>query len=182
VDQAKSSRSELEATTESQEPLVFQSTPLIELNQTDLTGTRIMKCCRPIPGDEIIGYIKRGGGVSVHRTDCSRLPNDPYRLINIEWKSIDQIRYAVDLIIECHDRPGILGEITTAIAGFQVNIREGKFGPILADRSKDTINCQFEEDGFGFERLTVEVTGLEQLDQLLDAVRNLEGITKIARA
>ena len=182
VDQAKNSRSELEVTIESQKPLVFQSTPLIELNQIDLTGTRVMKCCRPIPGDEIIGYIKRGGGVSVHRTNCSRLPNDPDRLINIEWKSIDQIRYAVDLIIECHDRPGILGEITTAIAGLQVNIREGKFGPILADRNKDTINCQFEEGGAGFERLTVEVTGLEQLDQLLDAVRNLEGVTKIVRA
>ena len=168
--------------TEGEGKLVFQSTPLIELSQEDLAdSTRIMKCCRPIPGDEIIGYIRRGRGVSIHRSDCSRVVNEPNRLVDIEWKSLDQMRCPVDISIECYDRPGILGMITTVIAEQKINIREGKFGPLLTDKGKNTLSYRFEGDEIGFERLTLEVAGLDQLNQIMDLIREVEGVTRVAR-
>jgi len=162
--------------------LVFQSTPLIELSQEDLAdSTRIMKCCRPIPGDEIIGYIRRGRGVSIHRSDCSRVVNEPNRLVDIEWKSLDQMRCPVDISIECYDRPGILGMITTVIAEQKINIREGKFGPLLTDKGKNTLSYRFDGDEIGFERLTLEVAGLDQLNQIMDLIREVEGVTRVVR-
>ncbi len=168
--------------TEGEGKLVFQSTPLIELSQEDLAdSTRIMKCCRPIPGDEIIGYIRRGRGVSIHRSDCSRVVNEPNRLVDIEWKSLDQMRCPVDISIECYDRPGILGMITTVIAEQKINIREGKFGPLLTDKGKNTLSYRFEGDEIGFERLTLEVAGLDQLNQIMDLIREVEGVTRVVR-
>ena len=140
-----------------------------------------MKCCRPIPGDEIIGYIRRGRGVSIHRSDCSRVVNEPNRLVDIEWKSLDQMRCPVDISIECYDRPGILGMITTVIAEQKINIREGKFGPLLTDKGKNTLSYRFEGDEIGFERLTLEVAGLDQLNQIMDLIREVEGVTRVAR-
>jgi len=162
--------------------LVFQSTPLIELSQEDLVdSTRIMKCCRPIPGDEIIGYIRRGKGVSIHRAGCNRLVNEPNRLVDIEWKPADQMTFPVDIVIECYDRPGILGEITTTIAQKNINIREGKFGPLLNDRSKESPSYRFEGGEIGFERLRIEVSELSQLNQIMERIRDVEGVTKVDR-
>ena len=162
--------------------LVFQSTPLIELSQEDLVdSTRIMKCCRPIPGDEIIGYIRRGKGVSIHRAGCNRLVNEPNRLVDIEWKPADQMTFPVDIVIECYDRPGILGEITTTIAQKNINIREGKFGPLLNDRSKESPSYRFEGGEIGFERLRIEVSELSQLNQIMERIRDVEGVTRVDR-
>lgn len=86
----------------------------------------LAKCCNPIPGDQIIGYITRGKGVSVHRADCPnvlREGNDMMRIIDVSWDiSTDQMSYPVTIELGCYDRQGILTEILSRISDAKINI------------------------------------------------------------
>ena len=85
--------------------------PAVQLEDgIDAAMVRIMKCCTPIPGDTIIGYITRGRGISIHKEDCLRLANEPERIVNVEWKSADQVTYMAQISVECEDAPGMIGE------------------------------------------------------------------------
>jgi len=76
---------------------------------------QMAKCCKPIPGDDIIGFITKGKGITIHRTHCISLAkyNEKYpeRLIQAEWKTQDTQKYIVDLYIEAHDRQGLLRDL-----------------------------------------------------------------------
>ncbi len=83
----------------------------------------LAQCCKPIPGDEVIGYITRGKGISVHRVDCPNLKDfDPERLIEVKWEKPDGKAYPAHLYIVAHDRKGLLASITAAIAEAESNI------------------------------------------------------------
>ena len=84
---------------------------------------RFAKCCDPLPGDDIIGYISRGRGVTVHRARCPRVGAiDPERLINVEWSGETAEQRAVRISIVCSDRPGLLAAISKSLATSDVNI------------------------------------------------------------
>lgn len=147
-------------------------------NNIDLGMMRIMKCCNPIPGDQVVGYLTRGRGVSVHRAGCIRILEEPERLLVVKWleKSMSENGnhppdvYPVKILVECSDRPGMLGEITTAIAQYKVNIRCGTFQP-------STIHL----DATAADNLTIDVTGAEQLDKVMEAIRQLKGVQRVIR-
>jgi GTP pyrophosphokinase len=147
-------------------------------NNIDLGMMRIMKCCNPIPGDQVVGYLTRGRGVSVHRAGCIRILEEPERLLAVKWleKSMSENGnhppdvYPVKILVECSDRPGMLGEITTAIAQYKVNIRCGTFQP-------STIHL----DATAADNLTIDVTGAEQLDKVMEAIRQLKGVQRVIR-
>ncbi len=85
------------------------------------------KCCNPVPGDEIIGYVTRGRGVSIHTTDCPGLVSlevDPERRIDVQWDVSRKTPHTVRILVETVDRPGVLAKITSAIAECKVNISE----------------------------------------------------------
>ena len=155
------------------------SAPAVKLeNDIDLGMTRIMKCCNPIPGDQVVGYITRGRGVSVHRAGCIRVLDEPERFVSVSLpeKSSDKNGshppdiYPVKIFVECSDHPGMLGEITTAIAKYKVNIRSGNFQPSI-ERLEATASDHF----------TIDVTGAGQLEEVMQAIRRLKGVQRVTR-
>ena len=153
--------------------------PDIQLeNDIDLGMIRIMKCCNPIPGDQVVGYLTRGRGVSVHRSGCIRILDEPERLLAVKWSEKPPSEngnhppaiYPVKILVECDDQPGMLGEITTVIAQYKVNIRCGNFQP-------STIHL----DATAADNLTIDVTGAEQLDKVMEAIRQLKGVQHAIR-
>ena len=156
-----------------------ESPPAVQLeNDIDLGMIRIMKCCNPIPGDQVVGYLTRGRGVSVHRSGCIRILDEPERLLTVQWNEKPSSEngnppppiYPVKILVECNDRPGMLGAITTAIAQYKVNIRSGKFEPSAV-----------HHDAEASDNLTIDVTGAEQLDEVLQAIRGLKGVQRVTR-
>ena len=157
----------------------LESPPAIQLeNDIDLGMIRIMKCCNPIPGDQVIGYLTRGRGVSVHRAGCIRILDEPERLLDVKWHEkppsengdYPPLVYPVKILVECNDRPGMLGEITTAIAQYKVNIRSGTFQPSAV-----------HIDSEASDNLTIDVIGAQQLDEVLQAIRHLKGVQRVTR-
>ena len=144
-----------------------QSTPTIELEGIDLDVARIMKCCHPIPGDEIIGYLTRGRGISIHRANCPRIINEPERILDIEWTPVGNLTYPAPIIVECDNRPGMLADITTLIAQYKVNI--------------DTIGSHRLNRETGYDQFTLEVNGIEQLEAIMESIRYLKGVRSVTR-
>ena len=154
------------------EKVVHRPEPTIQLeNGIDLGMVRVMKCCNPIPGDDIIGYLTRGRGVSVHRAECVRLLDEPERFVSVNWQPEAGTNFPAQIYVECDDKPGMLGEITTAIAKFQVNIREGNFKPSTKTTIDDTATDYF----------TLDVSGVDQLREVMEAVKSLKGVEKVDR-
>ena len=169
---------------EKKQPPVPDSVPAIQLEDgIDIAIVRVMKCCQPIPGDEIVGYITRGRGVSMHKAECLRILDEPERMIHVEWKFVEGVTYPVAIVVACDDRPGMLGEITTLIAQCKVNIRAGNFGTVEAmkHRSSSGAAHQPESNGTAYDRLTLEVTGVEQLEFVIAAIRRLKGVQWVTR-
>ena len=153
--------------------------PAIQLeNDIDLGMMRIMRCCNPIPGDQVVGYLTRGRGVSVHRAGCIRILDEPERLLSVEWLDKSASKngnhppdiYSVKILVECSDQPGMLGKITTAIAQYKVNIRSGTFQP-------STERLDFTAS----DNLTLDVTGAEQLEDVMQAILRLKGVQRVTR-
>ena len=156
-----------------------ESPPAVQLeNDIDLGMIRVMKCCNPIPGDQVVGYLTRGRGVSVHRSGCIRILDEPERLLDVKWseKPVSENGnhppdvYPVKILVECSDRPGMLGAITTAIAQYKVNIRSGNFQPSAV-----------HHDAEASDNLTIDVTGAEQLEAVMQAIRGLKGVQHVTR-
>ena len=153
--------------------------PAVQLeNDIDLGMMRIMKCCNPIPGDPVVGYLTRGRGVSVHRSGCARILDEPERLLAVKWTEKPSAEnenqppdvHPVKILVECSDRPGMLGEITTAIAKYKVNIRSGNFQP-------STVHL----DPTASDNLTIDVTGAEQLNKVMQGILQLKGVQRVTR-
>jgi GTP pyrophosphokinase len=130
------------------------------------------RCCNPIRGEKIVGYITRGKGVSVHAATCPNVLNllyDPERRMEVEWdKGKDALPYTVRLKIAVEDRRGILAEVSSRIAGINTNIKdvEATVGP----------------DHQGSIRMTVEIADLKHLEKVMKAIKDVEGVVAVERA
>jgi len=131
---------------------------------------RLARCCNPVPGDDIIGFVTRGRGVSVHRTTCpnaKELLSSPERIIEVEWDSGSKATYQVEIFVEALDRLRLLQEVTLAIAESGVNIL-----------SSSTVT---HKDGLVDMRFLFEIGEMNRLDALLRDVRQVEGVFEARR-
>jgi GTP pyrophosphokinase len=129
------------------------------------------RCCNPIRGEKIVGYITRGKGVSVHSASCSNVLNllyDPERRIDVEWdKGSDASPYTVRLSIQVEDRKGILADVSSKIAGINTNIRN-----VEATTT----------DQMGRIDMTVEISDVKHLQKVIKSLRSVEGVLDVERA
>jgi GTP diphosphokinase / guanosine-3',5'-bis(diphosphate) 3'-diphosphatase len=129
------------------------------------------RCCNPIRGEKIVGYITRGKGVSVHSATCSNVLNllyDPERRIAVEWaKGTDGTPYTVRLTIQVEDRKGILADVSSKIAGINTNIRN----------VEATV-----DDQIGRIDMTVEINDVKHLQKVIKSLRSIAGVVDVERA
>ena len=148
--------------------LGFGEAPLIVKGQDDLLVFRA-KCCNPIPGDDIVGYVTRGRGVAVHTRACPNVQNLLYqseRRIAVEWGGENATTFAIELLIRAKDRPGLLAEITAVISGAGSNIRTLESRP-------DRQNARVEA--------SLEITDKRQLETILTNIRRVNGVYGVER-
>ncbi|MDK2861820.1 MAG: diphosphokinase / guanosine-3,5-bis(diphosphate) 3-diphosphatase [Thermodesulfobacterium sp.] len=128
----------------------------------------LAKCCRPIPGDEIIGYITRGKGISVHRFDCPNLKDlDTERLIEVRWGKVENRSYPVHISIVCSDRKGLLANISSVIAASESNVLKAE--------------VRTTSDQKAFFDFYIEVNNKEHLDKIISNLFKISGVLSVER-
>ena len=130
---------------------------------------RFARCCNPIPGDDIIGFVTKGRGISIHRSDCPNVglfQNNEERKIQVSWDERDQKKYIVPLQITSEDRPGLLHEIAEALTASGANVVEVSL--------KTT-----QQDAQGIFR--IEIQNRNQLKQIFRRIQKIKGIQQVTR-
>jgi GTP pyrophosphokinase len=132
---------------------------------------RFAKCCSPVPGDEIIGYITRGRGVTIHRKDCTNFEKTEdanARFIEVEWDNRGkQTAYSSEIQIIAPDRKGLLGEITVLISEFNLTVTG--------------VNAKLTKNNMAIIHLTVEINDSDQLVKLIKKIQNMPEIIEVKR-
>ena len=138
----------------------------VEVEGSADVWARLSKCCTPVPGDEITGFVTRGNGVSVHRGDCVNLQHllesQPERLVNVRWSPREGSLFLVAIQVEALDRTGLLSDVTRSISDQHVNILSA------------TVTTT--RDRVAFSRFTFEMGDPKHLGHVLRAVRNIDGV------
>jgi GTP pyrophosphokinase len=131
---------------------------------------KVAKCCTPVPGDEIVGFITRGQGVSVHRSDCrnvTELKQQPERMIDVEWAESSKAVFLVNIQVEALDRGGLLSDISRVLSEHHVNILSA------------TVHTSRER--VAISKFSFQMGDTTHLDRLLGAVRQIDGIYDVYR-
>ncbi len=138
-------------------------------------AVRFSKCCNPVPGDEIVGYITKGRGVSIHRTDCVNiihLPEDEReRLIDSEWQiecSLDDRTYVTEIQVRALDRMGIILDISRVLTDMKIHVK--------------TLNARSTKDNEAVFNIKIEICNVEQLDLIIHKLLQIGDIIEIIRA
>ena len=131
---------------------------------------KLSKCCNPLPGDEIVGYITKGRGVSVHRKDCSNvktLLSEENRMIDVYWYEAEKTKYSVDIEIYGNERNGLLADIIR-----QIESTKCKLLAVTSKANKERI---------AITEVTVEVENTEELNKLLKQIRKVDSVYEVKR-
>ena len=134
--------------------------------------SQVARCCQPVPGDPIVGYLTRGRGVSIHREECAALSRllarDPERLLPVAWSRRDAASYDVDLVLRAFDRKWLLKDVTNVIAQSGINV-------LALDSRADDAQALAEL------RFTVRVADFGQLSELLGRLGTIPGVREARR-
>lgn len=145
------------------------STRGVRIQGLDNMMVRYSQCCQPVPGDEVVGYITRGRGISIHRVDCPNVLNladHPERRIEIDWETDAGDRFFVRLIVEGDDRRGLLSDIASAITATGTNIGSAEIKAV---------------EGGMAGSFVVEVQNLTHLKKVMKAIRRVAGVLSVER-
>jgi GTP pyrophosphokinase len=130
------------------------------------------RCCTPVPNDAIVGYITRGRGVTIHRRDCANIlrlkDGDRDRLIDVEWGTLPDSVFPVDILVQAYDRPGLLRDVSTLLANDKVNVM-----------GVNTLTSKL--DNIARMELHIEVTDIGQLSRVLTRIGQLHNIIEVKR-
>ena len=141
----------------------------VRIQGVDGLMVRYAQCCQPVPGDPVVGYVTRGRGVSIHRSDCPNLlmlVQEPERRLEIDWKELEGEKFMVRLALEATDRRGLYADLATAVSATGTDIRSFEL---------------HSSDGHVIGELAVEVGNLAHLQKILKAARRVKGVTEVAR-
>lgn len=132
---------------------------------------KLARCCNPIPGDPVVGYITRGSGVSVHRADCpnvlSNNPDEQSRLIEVAWDISLDAAYKVNILITANDRANLVGDILTITSESKLNIF--------------SMNCKADKNKIATMQFGIDINSLEQLEYVMNRIRRLKGVYSVER-
>ncbi len=147
--------------------------PGIIVKGADNLMIRISRCCNPVPGDDIIGFITKGRGISVHRKDCSNivsLPDDEKsRMIDVEWEDLKEGKsYNTDVLIHAADRKRLFSDISKVCEDLDIDI--------------SGVNAKSTKDGHATITLTLSISSTQEMQKVLRSIRNVEGVTDVYRA
>ena len=139
-------------------------------------AVRFSKCCSPVPGDEIVGFVTRGRGVSIHRTDCINILNLPelerVRVIDAEWQvpdgEIANESYTTEITIYANNRNGLLADVSRALTEKNVDILG--------------VNTRTSKQGLATMHITFEIKSRSELDRIIEKVRNVESVIEVERS
>ncbi|MBQ6476366.1 MAG: bifunctional (p)ppGpp synthetase/guanosine-3',5'-bis(diphosphate) 3'-pyrophosphohydrolase [Clostridia bacterium] len=148
---------------------VTSSNGIIVKGETNML-VRLSKCCNPVPGDDIVGYITRGRGVTVHRSDCTNLKDSsfsPERLIEVEWENTKSDSYAVEIEIVAVDRVGLLADFVNTIS---------KMGIELSG-----VNARVNKNGTATVDITTLISDKTQLQSIMTHFQNLPEVVEVFR-
>ena len=136
-------------------------------------AVRFSKCCSPVPGDEIVGFVTRGRGISIHRTDCLNIMNlpeiDRNRLIDAEWQQTEEVsgKYFAEISIFANNRNGLLADISRALTEKEIDIL--------------SLNTRVSKQGTATIMVSFEIGGREELQRIIDKIRTIESVIDIER-
>jgi GTP pyrophosphokinase len=132
---------------------------------------RFAKCCNPLPGDDIIGYITKGRGVAVHRSDCpnAKLDSDFFqnRLIEVSWTDTARSKFEAEIQVKCIDRKGIINDITHIVAMDKVSL--------------NGINARKSKESIVMVNLLIEVDDISELNTVMKKIRSIPGVEDVYR-
>ena len=139
-------------------------------------SVRFSKCCSPVPGDEIIGFVTRGRGISIHRTDCVNVlgmpESDRARLIDAEWEEEAVEKggelYMTEICLYAHNRTGILLDISKVFMELKVDIK--------------SVSTRTSKQGLATIVLSFEIGGIDELNHIIKNLRNIESVIDIERS
>lgn len=140
----------------------------IRIQGIDDVLVRFAKCCNPLPGDDIVGFITRGYGITVHTADCPHLLEaDPQRRVDVEWDLNSASSRTVKINVHCHDQKGVLAEITACLSRCEVNITSARVH--TAKGSK------------GLNEFEIEVKSVEHLKNVMKELKAVRGVVRVER-
>lgn len=129
----------------------------------------LAKCCNPVPGDSIVGYVTRGRGVSVHRADCPNAVNfnDMDRLVDVEWEEDANEVFLVTIEVVSYDRTGLMADILAVLAGMKLSVAAA--------------NVKVQSNGMAVMNLGIQIKGLQQLEFVMTKLRRIKGVHSVRR-
>lgn len=132
---------------------------------------RLARCCNPVPGDPIVGYITRGRGVSVHRSDCSNVLNEPEeyeRMIEVNWDISTDDAYKVSVEVQAMDRSGLLSDIMMALSETKTNA--------------SSVNAKVQKNKMAYITLNLDISNVNQLEHIMTKIRRVKDVYSVHRA
>ncbi|MCF6096644.1 bifunctional (p)ppGpp synthetase/guanosine-3',5'-bis(diphosphate) 3'-pyrophosphohydrolase [Thermovorax subterraneus] len=142
----------------------------VKIDGVDNVLVKFSRCCNPVPGDKIVGYITRGRGVSIHRQDCPNVINNVYdkeRLIEVKWDGFKEKSFPVEIEASGYDRPGMLSDVLDILGDMNTTI--------------DLVNARASKNGIAVIDLILEITDKQHLDNIIQKLKKINGIFEVRR-